>query len=297
MADYESQVTKILQKTQIKKTANINVIKWLEENGHTKRAQNITECATQLGITNIEGIARIVRANFCRERLCSVCAWRRQARFVTQTQPILNILSERGYEFIFVTLTIKNMEYSKLNYSIDRLMQGFNKLMKRRKITRAWRGVMRSVELTYNAEKDNFHPHIHLLVAVEKDYFYNNEKYITLDELSLIWKECINTPYIPSCDMRKVDNTERATLETFKYALKPSQHEKALSAFLYVLSGRRLISFSGVFAKIRTELKLADFETVLTDDIPENKNITFSLYKFDVNGGIYKFYNTYDLKG
>ena len=54
------------------------------------------------------------------------------------------------------------------------------------------------------------------------------------------------------------------------------------------------MSFSGVFAKLRQELKLTDFENILTDDLPDRvQQVSAELLKFDVNGGTYKFVKYY----
>ena len=80
-------VQKILQKTAIKKQSNKKTIEWLESIGETEKAAKIEQCATHLGITYENGIAKVVQADFCRERICSVCAWRRQAKFYAQMVP------------------------------------------------------------------------------------------------------------------------------------------------------------------------------------------------------------------
>ena len=294
--EYESQVQKILKKMLIKRAENKNIISFLKSYNQKMSALSIENCGTNVGITNVEGIARIVQANFCRQRVCAICAWRRQAKFLTQMNPVLQEISARGYEYIFCTLTIRNMPYTKLENAITELLKGYDRLLKRRKIKKAWSGAMRSLELTYNAQTNTFHPHIHMLIAVKQDYFNDKNLYISHEELTEIWKECLQINYNPQVDMRKVDNTEKATVETFKYALKPSQHTEAIKAFYFLLKGRRLISFSGIFAKVRKALLCDDFENILIDDIKgKSKKMTYTLYKFDVTGGVYKFYNTYTL--
>ena len=304
---YDCQVNHIFEKLYAKKNANKKVIEFLErealENKNNPygesaylKSLHLRECATQIGISNVDGIAHIVRADFCRERICNICAWRRQAKFVSQTRPALNILASKGYRFIFVTLTIQNMQFDKLNKALDLIMQAFHKLVMRRQIKRSFKGIIRSVELTYNEKEDTFHPHIHMLVAVENNYFSDVDLYITQELLSEMWQECLGVDYIPIVHIETIDNTEKAQLETLKYSLKPSQNEKALKVFLYILRGRRLISFSGIFAKLRKELMCSDFEDNLLDDVKqENQKVYYDLYRLDSTGGIYKFYERYEL--
>ena len=290
----ESQELKILQKAQIKKKYNEKIIEWLRSIDEYEKAEKLSNCANYIGITEINGILKIVKADFCRERICQVCAWRRQAKFVSQTLPILEVM-QKDYRFIFVTLTIKNVKYNKLRNAVDVLMKGYDRFLKRKKIKESFKGVIRSLELTYNAIKDEFHPHLHLLCAVDKDYYNNPKKYITQDELSCTWQEVCNRNYKPICHIESVENNERACIETIKYSLKPSKYNEALRAFLYILKGRRLVSFSGKFAKLRKTL-FSPEEIETLNDI-ERKSINYRLYKFDVTGGVYKFYEEYRIKG
>lgn len=323
---YGSQVAKIKEKLAEKKNYNeAHVISWLLKEAYHKgetlptnisdfsafdkardcecandlidRAHKIAECATYIGITNIDGIAKIVNANFCRERLCAVCMWRRQAKFLAQTMPMLPILGDRGYRFIFITLTLKNVPEYLLRSTIDVMMSAWFKLLHRVPMKKSFKGVIRSLELTYNEKRDDFHPHIHALVAVDKDYFENPDKYISTARLSALWaKYCGGLDYEPHCSIEAVrgDKRQRHALEVIKYSLKPDKYDAALSAFYYCLKGRRLVSFSGVFAKLRQELKLTDFENILTDDLPDRvQRISAELLKFDVNGGTYKFVKYY----
>ena len=287
----ESQylINKILTKTAIKKKANKPIINWLKSQNQNYKAERIENCANYVGVTVINNIAHVVKADFCRERICAVCAWRRQSKFVAQMNPVLENLKNEGYEFIFATLTIKNCYYNKLSAAIDILLKAYDRLLKRKKIKKAWKGVTRSLELTFNEETKTFHPHLHLLIAVDSEYF-KSEDYITQEELTQFWKECAEVRYKPQVDIRRVTDENGACVEVLKYALKPSEEQEAWSAFFYILKGRRLVSFSGIFAQERKRLKLSSLE-ILTDDIKnkEKNKYTYTLYKLDVTGGVYTY--------
>ena len=287
----KSQEQKTLRKLCRKKNENADIINYLYEIGEDIKANNIKQCATFIGITELNGITKIVKSNFCRERVCKICAWRRQAKFISQMIPTLSALQRKGYGFIFATLTLKNCKYNEVSKNIDILMNGYNLLCKRREIKRAWKGMCRSVELTYNDITDTFHPHIHVLIAIDETY---TDNYITQSRLSTIWKECVNVEYTPVVDIRKVNDNTKATLETLKYALKPTQYKQALNVFLYELKGRRLISFSGVIAKQRQLLKYSSLEDDDLNDELNTNTFTYNLYKFDATGGIYKFYEQFN---
>ena len=297
--DFVKHEEKILTKLAIKKSQNAKIIDFLHSENDHERANRVEECGTFLGITNVEGQAKIIKSNFCRERICAVCAWRRQSKFVAQMLPVINYLSN-DYEFIFVTLTIANMCYDELRNAIDNLLTGYQKLVKRRAYKRSWKGVCRSLELTYNAKSKTFHPHIHCLIAVKSNYFSgSNEDYISHERLKYDWQDVMNLDYEPVVDIKKVveEDNYNATIETLKYALKPTYEIEALKSFLYILKGRRLVSFTGVFAKTRKLFKYTDFELKLNDDIDNKKvgNKEYNLYKFDITGGVYSFYKRLEL--
>lgn len=293
--DYKSQVTKILRKATLKKHFNEPIINWCLENHLERVAENMKTCGRHIGITNIDGYAKIVKADFCRERLCAICAWRRQSKFVAQMTPALALLEKRGYQFIFASLTVNNVPYEELEETINNMMRAYKLLYSRRRVARAWKGVTRSLELTYKVEDDTLHPHIHLLIAVDEDYFTNKTKYISHDLLKSLWQDCLKVDYEPYVDIRKVYDESGAAVEVLKYALKPSTENIALSAFAYILKGRRLVSFTGVFAKVRKELKYSDFETILTDDFDRTKTVRYELYNLDCTGGVYKYYKECEL--
>lgn len=287
----KSQVSKILQKTKIKKMLNADVVAWLCSIGETDRAQHINECATHIGITDIGGYAKIIKADFCRERLCNVCAWRRQSKFMAQMFPVMEILS-RDYEFLFVTLTLESVPLEDLKPTIDLMLKGYDRFLKHRQVQRGWVGKVRGLEMKYNPKARTFNPHIHILVAVEKDYFTDTKKYVSHTELVRCWQESIRTQYKPRCEIKKVTETQKATIETMKYAFKQMTDSTAMQGFHTALKSRRLVSFSGVFAEIRKLLRQSDFENILTDDIPEDtpRKIMYTLYRFDATGGVYNYY-------
>lgn len=292
--DNKSQA--ILKKLAIKKAYNNYIIDWLENDLHDeKTALNIKGCATQVGITDVNGITKIVRANFCRERICNICAWRRQAKFTAQMFPTLNYISSvYGYEYILIGLTLKNVTIDNVNTAVNTLLEGYKKIARCKRFREAFHGVIRSLEITYKAEENEFHPHLHLMCAVDKRYFLSN--YVTQQELSFMWKTACNLSYIPVVHIEKITDDMSGAVETLKYSLKPSKAKEALFVMYSTLKGRRLVSFSGCFAYVRRELKLSDFDTILTDDVNRKQRRYYDIYEFDVTGGVYTFYKSYLLE-
>lgn len=291
--------SKTLKKITIHKGINVPIVKNLVVLGQVKKAINIDECGTFIELYKDEkGVERISRANFCRERMCSVCAWRRQSRFLATTEPVLrkiDIETAGKAKYIFITLTMKNCRGKELSASITQLLKAWDRLYKRKPFTNCSLGGIRNIEVTYNKTSRTYHPHLHVLLLMENSYFRKGN-YLETKELSLLWKHSLEADYTPLVNMQIIKSRHAnetpimgASLEVMKYSLKTTDYAispKVTETLMTALKGRRLISFSGVIAEARKELKYVDLEEdTLTDDITEYvKNARKVLYLFTPSG-------------
>lgn len=284
----ELENSKTRKKILYKKGENLKTICNLKEIGEIERAHNISECGTFLHLQiDEQGNEKIIRSNFCRERLCAVCAWRRQLKFIATTAPVLEkIAIEKKTEtsYIFVTLTVQNIRGKYVKNQITHLLKAYEKFTRRKEIKPYILGSIRSLEITYNRNSETYHPHIHALYLVSNTYFANM---ITTEQLSKIWKSCLNVDYMPIVDIRKIrdknglTDTEAArcaaTLEALKYSIKmKSAHinVNTTRVIFNALKGRRLIAFTGLIAKGRKEFGYVDsIDDVNMCDEPTKGNI------------------------
>jgi plasmid rolling circle replication initiator protein Rep len=276
----ENAPLKTLRKVSILKGYNVPIIKTLLDLGESRKAAAIEQCGTFLEIYNdADGIERVKNSNFCRERLCSVCAWRRQARFLATTEPALkkiDIEHNGKAQYIFVTLTVKNCSAKALSGEITRILKAWDRLYKRKPFAAFALGGVRSVEVTYNAEENTYHPHLHALLLMKNEYFKRGN-IISQQKLRVLWQHALQYSYEPFVYIQSIkaqqgkDERIGATLETIKYSLKTKDF--AISAevtktLMVALKGRRLISFFGVVAAARRDLNYQDlFNDNLNDDI------------------------------
>lgn len=294
----ENAPLKTLRKVSILKGYNVPIIKTLLELGEERKALNIEQCGTFLDIWHDQnGIERVKGSNFCRERLCSVCAWRRQARFLATTEPALKKLDiEHGNnaQYIFITLTVKNCSGEALSREITQILKAWDRLYKRKPFSTFALGGVRSVEVTYNKEKNTYHPHLHALVLMKNSYF-NKQNIMQQEKLMYLWQNALQCDYEPIVYIQSIKSKngkeERigATLETIKYSLKTKDF--AVSAdvtftLMHALKGRRLISFFGAVAAARKELGAGDiFSENLNDEISiEEAKARSVLYCFSAAG-------------
>lgn len=295
----ESCESKTLQKVTIHKGINVPIVKNLVVLGQVKKAVNIDECGTFLELyTDTDGVERISRANFCRERLCSVCSWRRQSRFIATTEPALqkiDIETSGKAKYIFITFTMKNCRGKDLSAAITQLLKAWDGISRRKPFSKCGLGAIRNIEVTYNKTSRMYHPHLHVLMLVTNDYFHK-VNYITEEKLSLLWKHALDVDYNPIVHIETIKSKHAetsdimsASLEVMKYSLKATDYAispTVTETLMNALKGRRLISFSGVIAEARKQLKYADVEDDnLVDDINERiDNARRVLYLFTPSG-------------
>ena len=244
---------------------------------------------------------KLKRANFCKDRLCTTCQWRKSMRqYHTSLELAREALRRHPtLRFVFLTLTVPNVPLRGLSGAIDDLFESWQRLSQRKEVKLAVRGYLRALEVTYNHERDDWHPHIHTVLAVPSKYFKTG-LYITRDRWLELWREATRMPQITQVDVRTiktkhkgVDPLEVGFAEASKYGVKPWSTKsrvsvKRLLKELYVdredlkghawlrltrektaevveqlkgaLEHRRLVQTGGIFREIKRELKLKDGE-------------------------------------
>lgn len=259
--------------------------------GFDGKSTRCLDCGSCLGfhksisdIVNDEIDYKLGEANFCRERLCPMCAKRRSLKIYSQVSSIVEHIGTNEYDFLLLTLTVPNVSGDKLSDKISQMQKAFNKLIHYRRFKTAVIGYFRALEVTYNHHRnsksfDTFHPHYHIILAVRKNYFTSSD-YIKRNEFLAMWQRAMQDDTITQVDIRKVVpkldkkvkgliSISGAVAEVAKYTLKPSDYifenkpaltDKVVSVLSYALRGRRLFAFGGLFADVRDQLNLDDAE-------------------------------------
>lgn len=253
--------------------------------GHTGKSLRVQDCGSWLEFTGPEDLSekpKLSFANFCRDRLCPMCCWRRSRKVFGQVSQVMDLIGKQ-YRFLFCSFTVRSCSGEELHEVIDRMQKSWKPFMKDPSIRKAFKGYFRALEITRHPENKKefeYHPHFHVVFAVNPSYFTNSKIYISQKRMVYIWKEAAELNYLPIVDMRicKPDkDTERrnqdpeismkeAVAEVAKYSVKSADYlrgdipviQEAVAVFLRSLSGRRLCSYGGVFAKARKQLQLDD---------------------------------------
>lgn len=169
-------------------------------------AQKLLSCGNRfLMARNKEtGGLEVAAGYFCQKRLCALCAFRRSVKKFLNTSEIIAQPEYKNMQWIFITLTIRNCKGEDLKLTIERLLSAFAKMTdnKTTAFRKSFKGWFRSLEVTYNEQRKDYHPHLHVLACVEKDYF-RTKKYFSKDRLIQHWKKFLN-----KADYEVVDEIE-----------------------------------------------------------------------------------------
>jgi plasmid rolling circle replication initiator protein Rep len=208
--------------------------------GKYTKSFRVSGCAYELVFEKYaDGSIKLIHANFCGARLCPMCAWRRSLKIFGQVSKVMDYITEHNdYRYVFITLTLKNVIGAELSHTIDILFASFKRLVERKEIRKIAMGWFRCLEVTHKWENgDDYHPHIHMIVAVKKNYFTSAD-YLKHEKLMKLWRECVGLDYDPwvfietvkpkkvgdenSIDYGKMVDYGKAVAEVAKYTVKSS---------------------------------------------------------------------------
>lgn len=269
-----------------------------------KKYIRVKDCGTFLEFKKYKnGQVVLSGANFCKDRLCPACAKRRSLKVFGQLSKVLNDLKKYNYKYLFITLTLRNCRRCDLDDTLLKLSKGFKKFINTKYFrNRVFFGCFRSTEITRNKEQDTFHPHLHLLVAVKKDYFKKtNKNYVKKEDLIKIWRRCLGINYNPVCDIRAVKNEEKVSFEVSKYITKGSDFlykddtkitDELVELLSVALHSKRFISYVGCFYKSRQKLRLQDKDiekNINVDEIEGCEELAYIITKFRWNFGFSEY--------
>ena len=259
---------------KVKKLKNLELAESYKRLG-LKKAYRVEECGTLLSFKKIEEeLKKLFKANFCKDRLCPMCSWRRSMKVFGQVSKVMDrALEDKEYRFLFLTLTVKNCTGEELSKLIDKIFKSLELLFKRKEVKNIVIGYFRGLEVTYNKDSDTYHPHFHIILMVNKSYFKKSDKYLTQKDWTNLWKDCLKVDYTPIVNVKAFktaskEQTRKSICEVAKYTVKDNDYlfediemtDNTVAILNNALKGRRLIAFGKEFRKIHKELNLDDAE-------------------------------------
>ena len=295
------------------KMKNLAVSSVLSDAG---RSQRMHDCGTELqfAISN-SGEHRLCRANFCRDRMCPACQRRRSLVIFHQVKNVCQAIQKDNptYKYLLLTLTVPNVKAEQLSKEIKHLSASWDRLSRRAIFKKSIKGFFRATEVTYNGERDDYHPHLHVLLCVPPRYF--KKDYISRDTWLDLWRDATRYPEITQVDVRAVkpnpkrpesDAIVSAAAEVGKYATKPSNYlarfpdgtyyafEKVVNELAGAIARKRLVSFGGIMKEYQSKLLLEDPESdnadlINVDGDQESINAVMK-YVYRWNVGLKNYY-------
>lgn len=284
------------------------VAKTFNNIGQTKRGQNIFYCGTELEFARSveDNSIFLTDANFCRQRLCPMCQWRRSLKVFHQVSQVYDRLEELHPDLqpIFLTLTVRNVPGQELENTIDDMFKAWNRVTCNDRFKPFLSGWFRAMEVTYNHQAETFHPHFHVIMFLKKDYFKkSNHYYMDNPTWSGVWRKAMRLDYDPIVNVKKVRKSKdkKIVAEVSKYTVKESDFitqlddsvmEDVVGWLHRSLYRRRLYSFGGVLRTIARDLKqdeLGEGSLITIDREKIRNDLAYIIEKYQWDFGCNKY--------
>ena len=250
-----------IEKCTKKKLKNPKFSSYIEPLISKKMMKLINECGDLLMFLSDFEMEnkKLHKGSFCKNRFCPMCSWRMACKDSLKISILMEHLKKEGNkEFIFLTLTAPNVKGDKLEEEIRKYNKSFDKLMKRNEVKNIVKGYIRKLEVTYNSDMssksyDTYHPHFHVVIAVNKTYFKKSDLYINQQRWLELWQEATGDSSITQADVRKSRaNNLKEVYELAKYSAKDSDYlisRPVFETFYKALKGKRFIVYGGLFSE------------------------------------------------
>lgn len=275
-----------MEKYTEKKQRNQVFQKFIKRHIGENQMDLVEDCNTFLSFVADKTLEKqkLYKANSCKNRFCPVCAWRKARKDALGLSLMMQYIKQQeNKEFIFFTLTTPNVMCEELENEIKRYNNSFRKLIKRKKVGSVIKGYVRKLEITYNKKRDDYNPHFHVLIAVNKSYFTDKRYYISQQEWLDLWRDVTGISEITQVQVQKIrQNNNKELYEMAKYSGKDSDYlinQKVFDAFYKSLKGKQVLVYSGLFKEAKKKLKNGDLDYLKEIDPTEYIYQIFYIWK------------------
>lgn len=244
------------------------------ETGFKTEVEKIKQCGNYLEFALKENQItkdtknKLAGANFCKNRFCPMCSWRRVRNITGQLKDAFSVIQEKEkVATLFLTLTVSNPDVKDLKTTISKMNKSFNEMTKTKAFNNAILGYFKSIEILGDkTPKGQAHPHFHILLVVKESYFKKSD-YINKAEWTEMWKKALKVDYTPVVDVRRIrsknenfSDIDSAIMETVKYSVKHTELTKRLNEDFYYFytqtKGMRFISAGGILKEHLNLIKI-----------------------------------------
>ena len=275
-----------MEKYTEKKQRNQVFQKFIKRHIGENQMDLVEDCNTFLSFVADKTLEKqkLYKANSCKNRFCPVCAWRKARKDALGLSLMMQYIKQQEKkEFIFLTLTTPNVMSEELENEIKHYNNSFRKLIKRKKVGSVIKGYVRKLEITYNKKRDDYNPHFHVLIAVNKSYFTDKRYYVSQQEWLDLWRDVTGISEITQVQVQKIrQNNNKELYEMAKYSGKDSDYlinQKVFDAFYKSLKGKQVLVYSGLFKEAKKKLKNGDLDYLKEIDPTEYIYQIFYIWK------------------
>ena len=268
------------QKFQDHKLLNNDMILKLQTTRFKKESELVKRCSSYLTFSNQQHQQtkdkriKLKKADFCKFRFCSTCNWRRNMNINRELLEAFEAIeATRSVSYLFLTLTIKNVETSALKATIKHLNKSFQRLIQTKAYKDTILGHFKALEIVGDkTPAGEVHPHFHLILIVSNSYF-RSPKYLRTEQWAEMWKKALRVDYTPVVDVRrikakrtksgkKLTALQSAVFEVAKYSVKHTELTKKsddeFSIIINQTKGMRFFSTGGILKEKINLLKCDD---------------------------------------
>ena len=144
---------------------------------YDNKSRNVDNCAKWWDTEHyaIQNVKDIKRVNLCRDKFCFNCQSMLAAKRFGKFAPVLDSFKD-SFKIVHVVLTVPNCEPEELKPLLDRMYRKFPFLMRYFKgqakvhgvnfLKYGYGGAVRGLEITYNKDTAQYHPHFHCMVLL-----------------------------------------------------------------------------------------------------------------------------------
>lgn len=275
---YDSSV---IMKCQVKKYSGLNFARKIRLVA-PDISSKIWYCGSSIGLT-YDGL--IASANFCRNRFCPTCQWRRSVKLFRQNYECFEWIKAMypGCRFVFLTLTVRNVSIDLLASRLADMSNAWHRFTMRRDFKHLdLLGWLRVLEVTRNSRTGTYHPHFHVVIVVPAGLWLPDH-----DWWLRCWQLAARDESIMFVNLRVLDGSKSSIEEISKYVVKDSDfsgsswvHE--FPKLYQALSHVRCFSPAGCWRDSRRALGFVDPDAdTLMDDVSTGGKIKDFVYLYN----------------
>lgn len=234
-----------------------------------RRAGRVYQCRAAIWEVHDTMGVHYETAYACGDRMCPACARSRSLRAAANAAQVAKLLCARGQlpTSYHVVLTIRNINSDALRTTIGTMIDALRWMLKRRTVAPYIAGWARNIEITYSHTRQDFHPHVHLLVIPAEGAA---DTIACSQWWAAQWADALAAcgsvlDYEPICHSvatwsvgALAEVSKYITKLSAIYTLPQEQRYEAVKAIDEAVRGRKLLSYGGIWAATRRELRQRD---------------------------------------